>query len=173
MQFCLCQILYSFGNKHTYIECKYVLLVVVSNQKVFYSNNNISCQQLQQQDSRPALTRFFISQIWVCVCTLESLLYSCSEHSNSPFPFCFILDGFILADGFAIFHRNLSLVGSHLFAFPVYWNKNKTRKWSFCNVQTSNHYVVHQELTQSCRSIILKNKQTNKQKPKKPTKQTH
>lgn len=39
--------------------------------------------------------------------------------SDLPLPFCFILDRFILADGFAVFHRNLSLVCSHFFAFPV------------------------------------------------------
>lgn len=48
------------------------------------------------------------------------VIFPLRAFSDLPFSFCFILDRFILADGFAIFHRNLSLVCSHFLAFPIY-----------------------------------------------------
>lgn len=54
------------------------------------------------------------------LCLQIDAIFPQRAFSDLPFPFCFILDRFILADGFAIFHRNLSLVCSHFLAFSMY-----------------------------------------------------
>lgn len=78
-----------------------------------------------------------IHRIMSSVCVHIQALFLCLQAnvpslqgvcSGLPFPFSFVLDRFILADGFAVFHRNLSLVCSHFLAFPKY-SKKRNRGW--------------------------------------------
>ena len=41
---------------------------------------------------------------------------------DPPLSLCLVFDGLVLADGFAVFHGHLGLIGTHLFALPKFGN---------------------------------------------------
>lgn len=49
----------------------------------------------------------------------ELLGVAAVQLSHSPLPLRLVFDALVLADGFAVLHGHLGLVGSHLFALPA------------------------------------------------------
>lgn len=65
----------------------------------------------------------------------ELLGVAAVELSHPPLPLRLVFDALVLADGFAVLHGHLGLVGAHLFALPAVANN-----WFFlCEVFLFRH----------------------------------